>query len=289
MAREDDSMKPDTGHEWDGIRELTNDPPQWWMMGLYLSIVFIIAYFILYPSIPLLSESNQGLLGWTQVKEMKEGMAEIESVRAPFEERLSRMEAAEILNDPEMKRYAETSAKVLFGDHCAGCHGSGGQGTPGFPVLADDDWLWGGTIENIIETITDGREGIMLSFKDALSEQEIDDVIQYLAGLSQGKVHEPGRAVFFGESAGQANCMDCHGEDAKGTPGYGSANLTDSIYRFDGSPEGVRHTILHGVNQEDPLTREAIMPSFGKKLSKDDIKKLAVKVWSLGGGKKTPD
>jgi cytochrome c oxidase cbb3-type subunit 3 len=287
MEKKDDSMKSDTGHEWDGIRELTNYPPRWWMTGFYFSIGFIAAYFILYPAIPLVSDYTRGLLGWTQIKELNEGLSEVQAVRAPFEKRLSQMEAGEILNDPEIKRYAETSAKVLFGDNCAACHGSGGQGNPGFPVLADDDWLWGGTIENVIETITDGREGVMIAFKDSLSEKEIDDVVQYVIGLRQGKVYEPGRAVFLGETPGGAICKDCHGEDAKGTRGYGSANLTDSIYRFDGSKEGIRHTILHGVNQEDdPLTRGAIMPTFGKKLAKDDIKKLAVKVWSLGGGKK---
>lgn len=287
MAKTDDSSKEDTGHEWDGIRELTNNPPRWWMTGLFLSIGFIISYFILYPAIPLVSDYTRGLLGWTQVKELREGQADIQSVRAPFEKKISQMEAGEILGDSEMKRYAETSAKVLFGDNCAACHGAGGQGNPGFPTLADDDWLYGGTIDAIIETITDGHEGNMPAFAETLSQKEIDDVLQYVFGLSQGLVYEPGRAVFLGQTEGEAGCADCHGEDARGMHDFGSANLADAIARFSISKEGLKETILHGVNQEDdPLTRNAVMPAFGGKLTRDEIKKLAVKVWSFGGGQK---
>ena len=282
-----ESEGEDTGHEWDGIRELTNDPPRWWMIGGYLSIAFIVGYFILYPSIPLIHKSTTGLLGWTQVNEFKKGLAEIEAIRAPYEKKLAQMDVKQALADPEMARYAQATAKVIFGDHCAACHGSGGQGGPGFPTLADDDWLYGGTIETIMETITDGREGNMPAFGETLSKKEIDDVVKYVVGLGKGEVYEPGRKVFMGETAGEADCAGCHGEDAKGMQDMGSANLTDGIYRFDGSEAGIRHTITHGVNQEDdPETRNAIMPSFDGKLTKNEIKKLAIKVWMFGGGRK---
>ncbi len=287
MVKRDDSMQEDTGHEWDGIRELTNDPPGWWMKGFYLSIAFLLGYIILYPSIPLFSDYTRGLLGWTQIKEFKEKLAEVQALRAPFEEKLSRMEIGEILADPEMSRYTEAAARVTFGDNCAACHGSGGQGTPQFPVLADDDWLHGGTIEAIAATITDGREGMMPAFGEMLSQKEIDDVVKYVVGLNKGEVYKPGRAVFLGQTEGEAGCIDCHGEDAKGNYDVGSANLTDAIFRFDGSEEGIRRTITYGVNQDGPLTRKAVMPTFGEKLTEDEIKKLAVKVWLLGGGQKT--
>jgi cytochrome c oxidase cbb3-type subunit 3 len=66
----------------------------------------------------------------------------------------------------------------------------------------------------------------------------------------------------------------------------GSANLTDKIWRFDGSLEGVKRTIAYGVNSGDPKARIAVMPNFTEagKLTKSEIKKLAVYVYKFGGG-----
>jgi len=276
----------DTGHEWDGIRELKNDPPRWWLIGYFLSPVFIVVYLILYPSIPLIHDYTRGLLGWTQIDEYNESMAQLKIIRAPFEKKIEALSAQEILSDSEMKRYAELSSKVTFGDHCGACHGSGGQGKPGFPILADDDWLYGGTLETIIETITDGREGEMPAFGDQLSEREISDLVAFVIASSKGERSPAGHDVFMGKTSGEANCVDCHGEEAKGDHDMGSANLTDRIWRFGGSEEAIRRTITYGVNQDGKMTRRAIMPTFGEKLKEADIKKLAVKVWSFGGGEK---
>lgn len=140
-----------TGHYWDGnLRELTNEPPRWWMIFFWVSIAAWIIYGILYPMWPTgVGEKGytQGVLGWTSIKEYKEGLEQVEKVRAPYEEKLKGKSAAEILADKELTDYTLRSAKVLFGDNCAACHGNGGQGNPGFPVLADDDWLFGGSIE----------------------------------------------------------------------------------------------------------------------------------------------
>ncbi len=288
MAEEkhDPYQAKDTGHEWDGIRELDNPPPRWWMIGLHASWISVVIYCILFPSIPLLHGSTQGLLGWTQIKKFKREVAEIEAKRAPYDEKLRQMSPREILENPELSNFAQGSAKVLFGDNCAACHGAGGQGAKGFPVLADDDWLYGGTLDKIVETITDGREGMMPAHGSTLSKEEIDDVVRYVAGLSKGKVYEPGRKVFMGETKGEAACFGCHGEDAKGMQDVGAPNLTDNIWRFSGTEEGIRYTIVHGVNDpEDPKTRKAKMPSFGEKLNETQIKKLAVLVYQFGGGK----
>ncbi len=275
----------DTGHEWDGIRELKNPPPRWWMISLYASVIWVVVYFLLYPSIPLISGNTKGLLGWSQVKEFKEDMKKAEAIRAPLEKRIKDTSVSEILKDADLSQFAIASSKVLFGDNCAPCHGSGGQGAPGlFPVLVDDDWLYGGKIENIVETITDGREGSMPAFKEVLSEKELNDVVKYVYSLNTGNVYEPGRKVFAGETSAEAECMDCHGEDAKGLTDVGSANLTDTIWRFDKTEAGIRDTILYGVNDDNPQTRKAQMPVFGEKLTPEQIKKLAVKVYLFGGG-----
>ncbi len=271
-----------TGHVWDdNLRELKNPIPRWWMIGFWASCAWFLLYIVLYPSIPMGSKPNKGLLGWTMIEEYKEGLAEVEAVRAEFEEKINGMTAKQILADPGLGSYTEASAKVLFGDKCAPCHGSGGQGGPGFPVIADDDWLFGGSIEKIEETITKGRKAVMPAQAKVLSSGEIDILVNYVVGLGQGKVDEQGKALFA-----QKACFACHGPDGKGLQAVGSANLTDKIWRFiPGGAESAKQTITHGVNDaNDAKTREAVMPAFEGKLSPSEIKKLAVYVYKFGGG-----
>ena len=270
--------EPNTGHIWDDdLRELTNQPPKWWMWGMYASVALIVVYAIVYPMIPLVSTHTKGVTGWTSIGEFKEDMAAIEAVRAQYEEQLPGESAAAILADQELSNYVTRSAKVLFGDNCAACHGSGGQGNPGFPVLADDDWLFGGSIDKIQESITMGRKGIMTAHAKQMTDAEATELANAIA---KG---EPTSTGLFQAKA----CFACHGMDGKGMAALGSANLTDGIWRFgDGSVESIKYTILHGVNDaSDPQTRIAEMPVFGGgKLSETDIKKLAVYVHKLGGG-----
>jgi len=278
----------DTGHEWDGIRELTNPAPRWWMICLHISWIWCIIYFILYPSIPLINSSTEGILGWTSIKELKAAVAENDSIKAPYMKKLSAMSAREIIADAEMRNFAESAAKTIFGDNCAACHGAGGQGAPGlFPSLADDDWLYGGDLDTIIETITDGHMGNMPAHAGEVSDADINALADFVIALSEGKAADSGWALFE-----EHGCTGCHGSDARGgalnedVAGSGSANLTDKIWRFSGDREEVLRTIRFGVNQEDvPETRNAIMPVFGQKLSADQIKVLAIKVHGLGGGK----
>jgi len=274
----------DTGHVWDdNLRELLNDPPRWWMISFYASIAWVVVYFILYPSIPLVDSYTKGVMGWTQIKEYKEDLQKIEQVRAPWENKLKGMTPAAILADSELKEYTISSAKVLFGDRCAACHGTGGAGNPGFPVLADDDWLYGGDVDAIQESITAGRQGMMPAFKDQLSEKQVDDLANFVMALSQGNgdSQPAGKALFD-----EAGCSGCHGTDGKGMHMMGSANLTDGIWRFKAKDQlaSVKYTITHGVNTGEEDSRNAVMPEFGKMLSKTDIVKLTVYVHELGGG-----
>lgn len=287
MSIQNNSEKPqDTGHEWDGIRELTNPPPRWWMIALHASWIFCLIYFVLYPSIPLINDSNEGLLGWTQIKEFKEAVAENDAIKAPYMEKLKTMSAAQIMADPELSNFAVSAAKAVYGDNCAACHGAGGEGVQGlFPVLADDNWLYGGDLDTIIETITEGRMGMMPAHVDMLEASEIEVLAGFVAALPEGKATEKGWALFD-----NAGCTGCHGADAKGGPingdNYsGAANLTDQIWRFGGSREAILRTIRYGVNQDDVAqTRSAIMPAFGEKLSSEQIKTLAIKIHGMGGG-----
>jgi cytochrome c oxidase cbb3-type subunit 3 len=283
MAKQDKPKHaPDTGHEWDGIRELTNPPPRWWMLSLHASWIFALVYILLYPSIPLVHESTKGLLGWTQIKEYKAAVAEGDAIKAPYMKKVSAMSGQELLADASMRNFSESSAHAIFGDFCAGCHGAGGQGAPGlFPALADDDWLYGGNMKTIIKTITKGRKGKMPAFATKLSDADIEQLADFTLAASNGMA-TPEQFEHFHKS----KCTLCHGKDATGNKvGSGAANLTDSIWRFSSDRDEIIRTIRHGVNyKKDPDTRVAIMPSFKDKLTPEQIKMLAVKVHQFGGG-----
>ena len=275
---------PDTGHVWDdNLRELTNEPPKWWMWGMYASIAFVIGYAILYPTIPLVNSHTKGILGWTSIQEFHEGMERINVVRADYEDSISQLverdgdrAAAAILEDDELTRYVMASSHVLFGDFCAACHGVGGQGIPNFPRLNNDDWLWGGTVNTIHASISNGRRGIMPAHPQ-LSDSEVDELANaIMAG-------EPTRSPLYASKG----CIACHGADGTGFQALGAPNLANNIWRFEAADQlaSVKHTIRHGVNDpNDARSRDAEMPAFADRLSSEDIAKLTVYVHQLGGG-----
>ncbi|MDO8466340.1 MAG: cytochrome-c oxidase, cbb3-type subunit III [Gallionella sp.] len=273
-----------TGHVWDDdLADLTNQPPKWWMLGMAASALFCVAYFLYYPSFPIstIGDHFKGIGGWTAIKEMEADKGKVDAVRGKFEARLKGMTPAAILADSELTEYAIRSGKVLFGDNCAACHGTNGVGTHDkeglfAPILRDDDWLYGGKIEDIHLTIEGGRRGMMMAHKDMLSPAEIDALANAVAKS------QPGSTPLFAEKG----CVACHGEDGKGIQAMGSANLTDKIWRFESSVEGIKRTIAYGVNFGDSKGRVAVMPSFKEagKLSDTEIKKLAVYVYKFGGG-----
>lgn len=280
--RHDVSGVPTTGHVWDDdLADFTNQPPRWWMMGLAASALFVIVYCIYYPAVPLMSTFTNGIGGWTAISEMEAGEGEVEAMRGRYEAKLKDLAPAAILADKELTEYVTRSGRVLFGDNCAACHGQNGAGTRDMqglfaPILIDDDWLYGGKIDNIHASIEAGHQGMMMAHKDILSAAEIDTLSNAIAKS------QPTSTPLFAEKG----CAVCHGADGKGMQAMGSANLTDMIWRFDGSVEGIKYTIAYGVNSGDPNARVAVMPSFKEagKLSEAEMKKLAVYVYKLGGG-----
>jgi cytochrome c oxidase cbb3-type subunit 3 len=283
-----------TGHFWDeeqDVRELSNRPPRWYMWALYISVISVVIYAIYFPTIPWFGDHTKGVANWTAVGEMKEAQQQLDDYRAKKfatqEELIAKKSPKEILADKELTGYAVATAKTLFADNCAACHGSGGQGNTGFPVLADDDWLYGGTIETIHTTIINGRKSIMPAHEALLTEQELNTLADFV--IANGKVDNGGKALFMAKG-----CVGCHMPTMTGLQALGGANLTDAIYRFKPNTEKgetqkdkVKNIIKYGVNQAHPQSQEAIMPAFGasKVIDESEIKKLAVYVHQLGGGK----
>ena len=298
MSEKHDANDPTTtGHVWDDdLADFTNQPPKWWMLALTASAIWIIVYWLYYPSVPIPTSNTffKGVGGWSAIKEMEADKSDVDTVRGKYEAKIKNLAPAAILADSDLTEYVKRSGKVLFGDNCAPCHGTNGVGTRDkeglfAPVLDDDDWLYGGKIDDIYTTISGGRQGMMIGHKDTLTEQQIADVARYVMAMSKESkdiadadpVVADGRKVFM-----ESDCTGCHGADAKGMQAMGTANLTDKIWRFDGSLKGVERTIAYGVNSGDPKARVAVMPSFtdAGKLSDADIKKLAVYVYKFGGG-----
>ena len=199
-----------TGHEWDGVRELNTPLPRWWLWLFYLTIVWSIGYWILYPAWPLLSTSTQGLLGWHTRSALVADLDELKRERGPMMERLASASLDEIGSDPQLLDFARGQGRVAFADNCAPCHGAGGGGAKGYPNLNDDDWLWGGKLADIEQTIRHGvragddkgRQGNMPAFgrDNILKSNEISAVADFVRSLSG----LPVEASPFGAAPGAA-------------------------------------------------------------------------------------
>lgn len=204
---------------------------------------------------------------------------------ASNEAQIEKLSLSAMLADGELTTYARHTAEPLFAEYCAGCHGEKGEGhqtDQGLfaPVLNDNDWMFEGKIDSIYTAIANGSQSLMPAFRRKLSDRQLDSVARYVKALSEGQGEKEleGERVF--ESAG---CSDCHGEDATGSKSLGAVNLTDSVWRFEGTLDGIRRTIAYGVNSGDPKDRISSMPNFTEsgKLSKSDMKKLAIYVYKL--------
>jgi|SRR5579863_1645601 len=247
-------------HVWDeDLRERNNPMPRWWLILFFLTIVFALAYLFLYPGI------SRGTLGWSEEREYREEMQRAQRQYAPVYAAFAGRSIIELSKDPK----ALALGRSLFANNCINCHGSDARGAPGFPDLTDNDWLYGGTPDDIVKSITFGREGTMPALGIALGEQGVEEVIAYVRSLS-GHPSDPAKVA-----AGQARfvlCAACHGADGKGNPAIGSKNLTDDLWLYGGSPETLRKTLMEG--------RHGKMPSH-QWLGDDKIGLLAAYVYSL--------
>lgn len=282
--KDDVSGVETTGHEWDGIRELDNPLPRWWLVIFYACIVWSVGYWVAMPAWPLISDYTRGVLGHSQRLDVDAAVAALKADRAGLGEKLAKATPQEIEADPKLQQAALAWGKSAFGDNCATCHGAGGGGNVGFPNLNDDIWLWGGTLDDIRQTIKVGvrtanpetRLSEMPAFgRDGiLDAAQIADLSEYVLSLS-GKSTDA-EAVTRATQVFADNCAACHGADGKGMREFGAPNLTDADWLYGGDKDTIIATITNA--------RYGVMPTWEARLDAPTINALAVYVHSLGGG-----
>ena len=274
------SGRETTGHEWDGLKELNTPLPRWWLYVFYVTVIWAFGYVIVYPAIPSLSGYTKGVIGYSSRAELAETMATVEAGRAGWKARFTAASVSDVLKDPELLSYGMAGGRAVFAENCAPCHAAAGSGGVGYPSLADDDWLWGGTVDAIYTSIRYGvrsghdetRVSDMPKFKadGILSDQDIADVAAHVLSLSGGAANAKGAKIFVAE------CASCHGESGKGNQDLGAPNLADAIWLYGGSESDVRAQIA--------TPKHGVMPAWVGRLDDVSIKQLSVYVHSLGGG-----
>lgn len=300
-----------TGHTWDGdLQEFTNPVPRWWTWCFYLTAIFTVTYWLLYPAWPVGATFTKGVPGfnditytatttdgkevektthWNMRSQFMADMNQHEQAQKQWFDKVAAMPFEQVAQDADLMQFVNSAGKTLFSDNCAPCHQPGGQGKIGFsPNLTDDHWQYGGTYDHIQQTLLHGRRGYMPSFNEVLDDKQITDLANYVLSLS-GEPHDAaaagaGAALFKSETAA---CYYCHGADAKGREVLGSANLTDKIWLWANVPaldnagnklDEVKRIIASGLDR-------GVMPNWDGRLKPEQIKLLTVYVHdSLGGG-----
>ncbi|MDA9009103.1 cytochrome-c oxidase, cbb3-type subunit III [Alphaproteobacteria bacterium] len=274
-----------TGHDWDGIQELNNPLPRWWLWSFYVCILWAVAYWIFMPSWPLVQDYTRGFLGYSQRAVVAGELRSLTEARADLGRKLLASEPEKIVQDKGLLEFAYAAGKTAFADNCAGCHGSGAGGAKGYPNLNDDDWLWGGSL-NAIETSI--RFGIRATHEEThysempafgvdemLGKEEISTLVTYLqilSGQQAGKTEnlELAKTLFAD------NCASCHGDDATGDREQGAPNLKDAIWLFGKDKKTIFETVHAG--------RKGMMPAWDGRLDPVTIRALAVYIHTRGGG-----
>lgn len=241
-------QRPDTteetmGHDFDGIEEYDNPLPRWWFMLFVATIVFGLAYLALYPGLG----KFPGVLGWTQVSQYEAEVERAEARFAPIFARYAEMPVEEVAKDEEALRIGQR----LFATNCSVCHGSDARGSFGFPNLTDNDWIWGGSADQIRTTLMQGRQAAMPAWQQVLGDDGIRNTaayVRHLSGLETENVDlEAGKQHF------QTVCAACHGPEGKGNPMLGAPNLTNDTWLYGSTMTQVQHTLRYGRNGHMPV------------------------------------
>lgn len=284
MSKQDKNQVETTGHSWDGIEEYNNPLPRWWLWTFYATIIWGIAYTVAYPAWPMAKEATAGLLGFSTRAQVAEKIASFDEMNAAVEGELAAADVTEVAVGTEVHNYAINAGAAVFRANCSQCHGSGAAGAEGYPNLLDNDWLWGGTVDEIAYTIQhgirnetdDARYSEMPKFgvDELLVDEEIDQVVEFVLQLSgqeaDATLATAGAVVF------EDNCSACHAEDGTGDIYQGAPNLADAIWLYGSDREAIKETVYSA--------RFGVMPAWGERLSQAEVNAAALYVHSLGGG-----
>ncbi|MFN3663446.1 cytochrome-c oxidase, cbb3-type subunit III [Yoonia sp.] len=272
-----------TGHSWDGIKELNNPLPRWWLWTFYLTIIWGLGYTVAYPAWPLINSATSGLLGYSTRGEVAQDIARFQDANADIMAELAVADLETLDQNPELMRFATSAGGAVFRNNCSQCHGSGAAGAVGYPNLLDDDWLWGGDFENISYTVRhgirneedwDARYSEMTAFDDILSNGEIHAVVNHVLAIS-GQDHDAAQAA-IGSELFLDNCAACHGDAGTGNRDLGAPNLANNLWLYGGDPATLEQTIRYA--------RFGVMPPWGTRLTEAEIRAVTAYVHQLGGG-----
>lgn len=271
-----------TGHEWNGIKELNTPLPRWWVWVFIATVVWSVGYWIIMPAWPLLSGYTKGVQNYSSRAEVK---ADIEAAQAAQNDMLAAIDNAtleSIQKDSTLSTFAFASGRSAFALHCSQCHGLGAEGAYGIPNLSDDEWIWGGDLESIYQTIRFGvraehpetRFNFMPAFvhDGLLNEVEVHTVAAFVMTLSSGEADftSTGSQIFAEQ------CALCHGERGEGQAFMGAPALDDAIWLYGGTEQQIIAQISN--------PRHGMMPAWENRLSPETVKQLAIYVHDLGGG-----
>lgn len=278
------SGRETTGHEWDGLKELNNPLPKWWLYTLYATIVFGVVWMVLYPSIPYVVGHTRGLLGYSTRAGVEADVKGLVAQRSAYMDKIAATPIEQVKTDPQLLEMATTAGRIAFANNCAPCHGSGGEGRAGYPNLADDVWLWGGTLADIEKTIThgvrsgdpDARTSAMPRFgvDGVLKPDEIQSVADYVVTLFGTET--PGVDVTKGKALFAENCAVCHGESGEGNRDVGAPPLHSKVHLYGNTREMVVAQITN--------PHQGVMPNWATRLDPATIRSVALYVHALGGG-----
>ncbi len=271
--------RPTMGHEFDGIEELNTPMPRWWLWTFYLTIIWGIGYTIAFPAWPMISGATKGLLGYSTRGEVSADIAAHEASNAALVADLNAVDLTEFDPQSDLHRYAVARGASVFRAQCSQCHGSGAAGAVGYPNLLDNDWLWGGSLDEIAysvrhgirnETDFDAHYSEMPAFGDILAREEIETLVNFLPSLAHADWDSAGGVLFAD------NCASCHGARGLGDRSLGAPNLADAIWLYGGDRESLRMTLINA--------RFGVMPAWGQRLTEEDVRAVSTYVHSLGGG-----
>jgi len=274
-----------TGHSWDGIEEYNNPLPRWWLWTFYLTIIWGIGYTVMYPAWPLINGATPGLLGWSTRGEVAAEIQRFDEANAPLEARLVAADLDAIADDEELARFAASAGASIFANSCSTCHGSGAAGAKGYPNLLDNDWLWGGTMEDIYTTVSygirndvdpDARYSEMPAFGEILEKEEIEQVVNYVLTISGQEDDADPLLAAAGATVFEEGCAACHGATGTGDRFQGAPNLTDAIWLYGGDAKTLTETVTNA--------RFGVMPNWNARLTESDIRAVSAYVHQLGGG-----